>query len=133
LKRNGLVRAVVDFWRTLPAALHFQSLSGHRFICALYVQDEAIALASLARSDLIRVIVTRNQQVTGAIRAKNSASMTATTGSFNLVRPPIAAGLNDWLEHVPIKSNHALRHARACRGHPRLNASARTKAWMAGT
>ena len=37
------------------------------------------------------------------------------------------------LERVAINSNHALRHARACRGHPRLNASARMKTWMAGT
>src|SRR5258705_11405642 len=37
------------------------------------------------------------------------------------------------LEHDQVKSNHALRHARACPGHPRLNASARTKTWMAGT
>jgi hypothetical protein len=37
------------------------------------------------------------------------------------------------LKRVPVESNHTLRHARACRGHPRLIASARTKAWMAGT
>src|SRR5882672_6349142 len=34
---------------------------------------------------------------------------------------------------LSLAANDPRRHARARRGHPRLNASARTKAWMAGT
>jgi hypothetical protein len=36
------------------------------------------------------------------------------------------------LEHDLVNSNHALRHARACRGHPRLSGGA-SKTWMEGT
>src|ERR1700704_3324531 len=36
------------------------------------------------------------------------------------------------LGHPLLTSNHVLRHARACRGHLRLNGSARTKSWMGG-
>src|SRR3981189_170746 len=55
------------------------------------------------------------------------------TRNLGRVRPAPRRGQSAPLERAPIKLNHAPRHARACRGHPRLNASARTKAWMAGT
>src|SRR5712671_6238380 len=37
------------------------------------------------------------------------------------------------LDRIPIRPNHALRRARAGRGHPRVKALAARKAWMAGT